>query len=142
MSAAHELAERGYDVTVYEKKDMFGGKARSHFAAEVQKLHGAVTRRRRQRHRRQQAAQRDRRAGRADARRAGERQHRRAGDRVVGNQRERCPGDLGHGPADRQQAGIVLQREAARGHAQAAAESDGNAAAGNVVGDIDRRRVR
>ena len=29
LSAAHELAERGYDVTVYEKKDMFGGKARS-----------------------------------------------------------------------------------------------------------------
>src|SRR5580658_7412809 len=29
LSAAHELAERGYDVTVYEQKDMFGGKARS-----------------------------------------------------------------------------------------------------------------
>jgi 15-cis-phytoene desaturase len=29
LSAAHELAERGYVVTVYEKKDMFGGKARS-----------------------------------------------------------------------------------------------------------------
>ena len=29
LSAAHELAERGYDVTVYEKRDMFGGKARS-----------------------------------------------------------------------------------------------------------------
>jgi 15-cis-phytoene desaturase len=29
LSAAQELAERGYDVTVYEKKDMFGGKARS-----------------------------------------------------------------------------------------------------------------
>jgi len=29
LSAAHELAERGYDVTVYEKKVMFGGKARS-----------------------------------------------------------------------------------------------------------------
>lgn len=29
LSAAHELAERGYDVTVYERKDLFGGKARS-----------------------------------------------------------------------------------------------------------------
>ena len=29
LSAAHELAERGYDVTVYEKRDIFGGKARS-----------------------------------------------------------------------------------------------------------------
>jgi len=29
LSAAHELAERGYDVTVYEKRDTFGGKARS-----------------------------------------------------------------------------------------------------------------
>jgi len=29
LSAAHELAERGYDVTVHEKRDMFGGKARS-----------------------------------------------------------------------------------------------------------------
>jgi 15-cis-phytoene desaturase len=29
LTAAHELAERGYDVAVYEKKDMFGGKARS-----------------------------------------------------------------------------------------------------------------
>ena len=29
LSAAQELAERGYAVTVYEKKDMFGGKARS-----------------------------------------------------------------------------------------------------------------
>jgi uncharacterized protein with NAD-binding domain and iron-sulfur cluster len=29
LSAAHELAERGYDVNVYEKRDMFGGKARS-----------------------------------------------------------------------------------------------------------------
>lgn len=29
LSAAHELAEREYEVTVYEKKDMFGGKARS-----------------------------------------------------------------------------------------------------------------
>ena len=29
LSAAHELAERGYDVTVHERKDMFGGKARS-----------------------------------------------------------------------------------------------------------------
>ena len=31
LSAAHELAERGYDVTVHEKKEMFGGKARSLF---------------------------------------------------------------------------------------------------------------
>ena len=29
LSAAHELVERGYDVTVYERKDIFGGKARS-----------------------------------------------------------------------------------------------------------------
>ena len=29
LSAAHELAERGYVVSVYEKKVMFGGKARS-----------------------------------------------------------------------------------------------------------------
>jgi 15-cis-phytoene desaturase len=29
LSAAHELAERGYDVNVYEKRDMFGGKAQS-----------------------------------------------------------------------------------------------------------------
>lgn len=29
LSAAHELIERGFQVTVYEKKDMFGGKARS-----------------------------------------------------------------------------------------------------------------
>jgi 15-cis-phytoene desaturase len=29
MSAAHELAERGFDVTVYEKKSIPGGKARS-----------------------------------------------------------------------------------------------------------------
>ncbi len=29
LSAAHELIERGFDVTVYERKDMFGGKARS-----------------------------------------------------------------------------------------------------------------
>ena len=29
LSAAHELAERGYDVTIYEKRDVFGGKARS-----------------------------------------------------------------------------------------------------------------
>ncbi|MGH9344313.1 MAG: hydroxysqualene dehydroxylase [Terriglobia bacterium] len=29
LSAAHELIERGFDVTVYERKDVFGGKARS-----------------------------------------------------------------------------------------------------------------
>jgi len=29
LSAAHELAERGFDVTVYEANDRFGGKARS-----------------------------------------------------------------------------------------------------------------
>jgi uncharacterized protein with NAD-binding domain and iron-sulfur cluster len=29
LSAAHELAERGFDVTVYESRDIFGGKARS-----------------------------------------------------------------------------------------------------------------
>jgi phytoene dehydrogenase-like protein len=29
LSAAHELSERGYDVTIYERKDMFVGKARS-----------------------------------------------------------------------------------------------------------------
>ena len=29
LSAAHELAERGFDVTVYEARDDFGGKARS-----------------------------------------------------------------------------------------------------------------
>ena len=29
LSAAHELAERGFDVTVYESKNIFGGKARS-----------------------------------------------------------------------------------------------------------------
>lgn len=29
LSAAHELAERGFDVTVYEAKQRFGGKARS-----------------------------------------------------------------------------------------------------------------
>jgi NADPH-dependent 2,4-dienoyl-CoA reductase/sulfur reductase-like enzyme len=29
LSAAHELAERGFDVTVYEARDTFGGKARS-----------------------------------------------------------------------------------------------------------------
>src|ERR1700754_4871543 len=29
LSAAHELAERGVDVTVYEMRDAFGGKARS-----------------------------------------------------------------------------------------------------------------
>ena len=29
LSAAHELAERGFEVTVYEKKDRFGGRSRS-----------------------------------------------------------------------------------------------------------------
>jgi uncharacterized protein with NAD-binding domain and iron-sulfur cluster len=29
LSAAHELAERGFDVTVYEMREAFGGKARS-----------------------------------------------------------------------------------------------------------------
>ncbi len=29
LSAAHELAQRGFDVTVYEARDAFGGKARS-----------------------------------------------------------------------------------------------------------------
>jgi 15-cis-phytoene desaturase len=29
LSAAHELVERGFAVTVYEKRDVFGGKARS-----------------------------------------------------------------------------------------------------------------
>jgi uncharacterized protein with NAD-binding domain and iron-sulfur cluster len=29
LSAAHELAERGFDVTVYEARETFGGKARS-----------------------------------------------------------------------------------------------------------------
>jgi uncharacterized protein with NAD-binding domain and iron-sulfur cluster len=29
MSAAHELAERGFDVRVYEARDIPGGKARS-----------------------------------------------------------------------------------------------------------------
>lgn len=29
LSAAHELAERGFDVTVYEQRNAFGGKARS-----------------------------------------------------------------------------------------------------------------
>ena len=32
LSAAHELIERGYDVTVYEAKPVFGGKARSMLA--------------------------------------------------------------------------------------------------------------
>ena len=29
LSAAHELAERGFSVTVYERRETFGGKARS-----------------------------------------------------------------------------------------------------------------
>src|SRR5215211_9533566 len=29
LSAAHELAERGFEVTVYEQRDAAGGKARS-----------------------------------------------------------------------------------------------------------------
>ncbi len=32
LSAAHELAERGFSVTVYEARDRFGGKARSYGA--------------------------------------------------------------------------------------------------------------
>ncbi|MGI8958888.1 MAG: hydroxysqualene dehydroxylase [Bryobacteraceae bacterium] len=31
LSAAHELIERGFEVSVYEKQDVFGGKARSLF---------------------------------------------------------------------------------------------------------------
>ncbi|HET6983814.1 MAG TPA: FAD-dependent oxidoreductase, partial [Myxococcaceae bacterium] len=33
MSAAHELVERGFRVTVYEAKSIQGGKARSIFVA-------------------------------------------------------------------------------------------------------------
>ncbi|PRC62557.1 polyprenyl synthetase, partial [Mycobacterium sp. ITM-2017-0098] len=29
LSAAHELTDRGFDVTVYEARGVFGGKARS-----------------------------------------------------------------------------------------------------------------
>src|ERR687897_2180542 len=29
LSAAHELAERGFEVAVYESRELFGGKARS-----------------------------------------------------------------------------------------------------------------
>jgi uncharacterized protein with NAD-binding domain and iron-sulfur cluster len=29
LSAAHELVERGFDVGVYEARELFGGKARS-----------------------------------------------------------------------------------------------------------------
>ena len=35
LSAAHELIERGFDVTVYERKEVFGGKARSLSAANT-----------------------------------------------------------------------------------------------------------
>lgn len=35
LTAAHELIERGYDVTVYERRDTFGGKARSMGIGEV-----------------------------------------------------------------------------------------------------------
>ena len=34
LSAAHELAERGFQVRVYERKPVLGGKARSHSRAE------------------------------------------------------------------------------------------------------------
>ena len=41
LSAAHELAERGVDVTVYEANDSFGGKARSIPVSEdPESLHG------------------------------------------------------------------------------------------------------
>ncbi len=29
LSAAHELCERGFNISVFEKKNIFGGKARS-----------------------------------------------------------------------------------------------------------------
>jgi len=34
LSAAHELAERGFDVTVYEMREAFGGKARSMYVPD------------------------------------------------------------------------------------------------------------
>lgn len=41
LTAAHELAERGFDVTVFEANDRFGGKARSiPIADEPAALHG------------------------------------------------------------------------------------------------------
>jgi len=41
LSAAHELAERGYDVSLYEANDRFGGKARSMEATDgPEPLHG------------------------------------------------------------------------------------------------------
>ncbi|PCR91768.1 hydroxysqualene dehydroxylase [Natrinema ejinorense] len=41
LTAAHELAERGYDVTVFEANDRFGGKARSMpIADDPAALHG------------------------------------------------------------------------------------------------------
>jgi uncharacterized protein with NAD-binding domain and iron-sulfur cluster len=41
LTAAHELAERGYDVTVFEANDRFGGKARSMpIADRPSALHG------------------------------------------------------------------------------------------------------
>ncbi|SEQ83868.1 hydroxysqualene dehydroxylase [Natrinema salaciae] len=41
LTAAHELAERGYDVTVFEANDRFGGKARSMpIADDPASLHG------------------------------------------------------------------------------------------------------
>jgi uncharacterized protein with NAD-binding domain and iron-sulfur cluster len=35
LTAAHELIRRGYDVDVYERLDLCGGKSRSHFPADV-----------------------------------------------------------------------------------------------------------
>ncbi|WP_265109564.1 hydroxysqualene dehydroxylase [Halosolutus halophilus] len=41
LTAAHELAERGFDVTVFEANDRFGGKARSMpIADDPESLHG------------------------------------------------------------------------------------------------------
>jgi uncharacterized protein with NAD-binding domain and iron-sulfur cluster len=41
LSTAHELAQRGYDVTVFEANEQFGGKARSMEATDHQRpLHG------------------------------------------------------------------------------------------------------
>ncbi len=40
LTAAHELAERGFAVTVYEKLGAFGGKTRSIYAADLPGEHG------------------------------------------------------------------------------------------------------